>query len=317
MKNYKSLKILKRVSSACLIAHINPDADAICSLYAMKDFLTNKFNIKSVDIFAENDGALNENYKNLLGANTLNPTPKKYDASISLDCTTPERMGKYITVFNQSPIQICIDHHATNNFKLNLQYVEQTSSTCEILYAIFNEFNYAPPAKTMARIYCGLIADTNNFTVGNISQRTFNTAGACAKMIDVNYYYNLIFNNRSLSSMQILSLAIKNITTYKDGKIIISSISNQEIDNKKITANDFEGIINQLAQIAGNIFTCFIYPIKDSFYVSMRAKKGFDVGVIAKQFNGGGHIGASAFQTTKPIEEIKQDVLAEFNKQIK
>ena len=53
MDSFKKLKKIKNVNSVCLIAHIDPDADALSSMVIMQDFLIEKFKISCVDIFAE------------------------------------------------------------------------------------------------------------------------------------------------------------------------------------------------------------------------------------------------------------------------
>ena len=61
---------------------------------------------------------------------------------------------------------------------------------------------------------------------------------------------------------------------------------------------------------------CFIYPKTSKYYVSLRAKQGYDASTIAKNNGGGGHLGAAAFESDLPIEEIQQIILAEFIKEI-
>ena len=173
MKNYEELNIIKNVKSICLISHIEPDPDAISSLVILKEFLEQHFSIPNVDIFAEYS-TLSEQLQEILGANILNkPDVKNYDVAIMLDCPNSDRLGKFKPMFDKADLKIAIDHHATNNFCCQINIVEFCSSTCEIIYALTNFFNYNLTAQQKGKLYAGIITDTNNFTVGQVSSRTF------------------------------------------------------------------------------------------------------------------------------------------------
>ena len=61
---------------------------------------------------------------------------------------------------------------------------------------------------------------------------------------------------------------------------------------------------------------CFIYPRASKYYVSLRARQGYDASKIAKNNGGGGHLGAAAFETELDFNEIEQKILKEFMEEI-
>ena len=81
MKKY-NLEKIKAAKSICLIAHIDPDVDAICSMVVFRKFLMDTFNKNKIDIFAECD-SLPKDYLLLLDGCKFNPKPGKYDWYIS------------------------------------------------------------------------------------------------------------------------------------------------------------------------------------------------------------------------------------------
>lgn len=329
MNKYRQLKHLKKFSQVNLICHCDPDADALSSMVVFKDFLTNKFKIKSVSLFAScqkipsqcapilKDEKIFTSLEQISNENlTLYDFVNDTSATVLMDCANKDRIGDLKEIFTKSIYTISIDHHATNNIKANQNYLENISSTSEIIYNICRSFKYKLNEKNLGKLYAGIITDTNNFSVGNFNGNTLKIAGNCLTKKQYLIHQNF-FSNIYLINMQILSKAINNIELVCGGKGIISAIAIK--DSKELNTNNenYIGIIDRLAAIAGCKMCCFIYPKGDTFYIALRAKKGFDVATIAKKYNGGGHVGASGFLMSGDIEKIKSIIRNEFSKQLK
>ncbi len=316
MNNYEKLNILKNCKSICLVTHLNPDADALASSTIFARFVKNYFNVATVDIFADYT-VLPESYNMLIDGFKINKKPGKYDAVIMLDCPNSTRLGKFQPLFDNCSLKIVIDHHNTNNFSGDINFVEIVSSTCQIIYKILQFYNYELTKIECEKIYAGLITDTNNFSVGAINNETFQIAAEIVNKINYQDIYSQFLANNTLKAMKILAKAIENITIFANNKIIFTHITKSQAKKLNLTDNDFDGIINKIATISGNKFVCMVYPKHNAYYVSMRAKNGYDVSIIAKSNGGGGHIGAAAYLSNKTISAIKNYVLNEFLKQIK
>lgn len=311
MNKYKDIEKFKNLNSVCLIAHINPDVDALCALSAMHEFLTAFLKVKKVDVFAECD-KLPDKYLPLITAFKLNPTPKKYEGAIILDTPNLERMGKFKGIYSQANLKCVIDHHNTNIIKADVNITEITSSCCEIIHSIMSAFNYKPTKATKAKIYAGIITDTNNFTVGAINNNTFKVAGECCDSVNTEQMVNYFFNVHTYSNMKALATAINNINLTNG--TILTHITKQQSKQFKFNEDDYIGISNQLANIEGVKLMCFIRPFNNNYYVSLRARRGYSVAELAKRNGGGGHTGASGFVANKPLKQIEKEVINYFNK---
>ena len=314
MNKYENLNILKNCKSVCIITHLNPDTDALASSTVLAELLKDKFGLTKIDLFADYS-ILPQNYNCLIENFVLNKKPSKYDAAIMLDCPNSSRLGKFQPLYDNAKLKIVIDHHNTNNFSGDINIVEIVSSTCQIIYNIAKHFKFELSKQNYEKIYAGIITDTNNFSVGAINSQTFKIASKIVKKIDYQAIYNNFLLN-TLKSMQILAKAIENIEIFADGKIIFSFISKKQAEILNLGDNDYDGIINKISTIYGNKLVCLVYPKNNGLYVSMRAKNGYNVAVIAKANGGGGHIGAAAFLSNKPLNSIKNYILTEFLKQI-
>ncbi len=316
MKKYKIFDDLALTKSVCLIGHMEPDADALCSMVVLRDFLVRYFNIKAVDLFAECE-SLPNNYYPILENIKINKPIKNYEVAIMMDTPNIDRLGNYRELFEKAKKKIVIDHHKTNTYSGDINLVEDVSSTCEIVFNILKAYKYEISKSNFGRIYAGIITDTNNFVVGNFNSKTLEIASKCMKYIDYKKIYKNFLGNNTLRNMNLLSLAIQNIITLEDGKIIITHITHEQARRQRAHFNDYMGIINKISSISGSKLILFVYPRDDEYYVSMRADVGYDVAIIAKKYGGGGHAGAAAYISDKDLKEIEKEVLVEFFNQIK
>lgn len=309
---YTQIEKIKNAKKICLISHLEPDADALCSMIVFRNFLLAKLNAK-VDIFAEFEH-LPHSYDCLTENQNLNPEPGDYDFAVMMDAPKTERLGKYENLFNNSTNKIVIDHHATNEFDKKQNIVEVVSSTCEIVYKILKENDYIFSKADYGMIYAGIITDTNNLIVGALSKQTFEIVGECVQNVETYPIYENFMLNNTMQNMQIFASAILNCKSFEQNKILISHFSKQQAAAINAKQDSYIGIINRLATINGARLVAFIYPKGKEYYVSMRGRAGANVGNIAKQNGGGGHDGAAAYMSTQNLDEIENHLLKEFEK---
>ncbi len=312
----KEIDKIKNYKSVCLIGHIHPDCDAICSMVIFREFLKSQFNIDTIDLFADTE-EINPKHKVILGNLKLNPKEKKYDVAVMIDAPNSSRLGKYEHLFDNAKYKLVIDHHATNAYQGDENIVEIISSTCEILYSILKKYKHEFTDKIYAMMYAGIITDTNNFQWGEMNAETFKIAGECFGHVDARGIFEYYLGSNSEINLKLYAIAINNIDSYADGRIAFAHVLHEDSAKLNAGTEDFLGIANRLSSIEGNQITCFIEPRGKGYNYEMRAKPGFDISNVAKYFGGGGHKGAAAFTSERPIEEMKKDLLAELSKQVK
>ena len=315
MNTYEKLDLIKNSKSICLISHIEPDPDSFSSMVVFREFLKKHFNVDRVDIFSEYSN-LSDGLLEILDDININPNKEDYETAIMMDCPNPDRLGIYKNLFLSAQQKVVIDHHATNNYDGNINFVEMCSSTCEIIYSILKEYGYEISKPEQGKLYAGIITDTNNFTVGNITKKTFAIASEFTNNINREEIYKAFLANNTLKNMQLLSVAIESVSSYEHNQIIITHITPEQAKRYNTTHDNFCGLINKIATINSSKLVCLIEPQDECYYVSMRAKSGYDVSIIAKKYGGGGHVGAAAFTSSQTLEEIHQLILNEFRDQL-
>lgn len=126
------IKAIDKSNSICIISHQNPDGDTCGSSLALYRALK-LYGKTQVGIFCDSD--FRESLKVLDGIDEYNKCEiAKFDMAIACDCAEKERMGEYSALFSKAKYRADIDHHKTNDFYGNINYVEAgVSATCEVM----------------------------------------------------------------------------------------------------------------------------------------------------------------------------------------
>ena len=182
MKFINILNLIDEINavSALLLCHTNADPDALGSAYAFQRLLKKiRPNLK-VTIGTEK--GISKLSKHILKYVPIpfnsNPNVNSADVIFLIDTNTVQQLGKLGNklLSIHSPL-IVIDHHAIHPKTQLLTKIslvdDSSSSTCEIIYKFYKEFNIKPGLNEANALFLGIASDTRHFVLGNGS--TFNT----------------------------------------------------------------------------------------------------------------------------------------------
>ena len=244
-------------------------------------------------------------------------TKEAYDVYFSLDCSDTERLQDFREEFARAKYKICVDHHVTNQGFGDLRFIDpEASSTCEILYFLFEEKKIS--LECAQAIYLGLIHDTGVFKHSNTTRTVMEIAGILLEkgvrpdfMIDETFYKKTYIQN------QILGRALMESILLMDGKIIFSVLKKKDLDLYGVSSEDLEGIIDQLRVTEGVECALFLYEKEEGrFKVSMRSNGTVDVSKVALSFGGGGHAKAAGCTVDGNARDIINNVAKLINHQM-
>ena len=237
---------------------------------------------------------------------------------IALDCGDEGRLGAAGEVFQKAAKKINLDHHESNTYFGELNYVAaDASSTSEIIFNLLKD-RIPMTAAEAAGLYAGLIYDTGGFRHSSTSPETMKIAGELmAYGIPFTDIYNRFFDARSFSELKIMGRALDNAELLFGGDVVCSTITTAEIEALNGSNKELDAIINYLKGVLGAKVACFFYEktetdVKGSF----RGNDGYDVCALAQKFGGGGHVKAAGCTISAPIAEAKAMVLEEVEKML-
>lgn len=301
-----------------IFSHIAPDADALCSSFALKNIIKNNYDYKYVDVFM--DGDIGELYDPILRDEVLNPKPyNSYNMAFVLDCPNTGRIGKFQEVLKNIPFVVNIDHHESNDNFGNFNYVSsKVSSTCEFIYLIAKSQGLDIDNVIAKELYQGIITDTNCFTSLSLTKRTHQVV---SELMDYKFDSEVIkeyyFKNNSVAKTKLLKTAFTSMKFLKNGRFTTMKIPYKTIEKVGASFEDTLGIVDNGININGTEVSALLIEKEPKYiYCSLRSKGLINVGEIAQFFgskengSGGGSEKVSAFQIhDEEIEEVERQLV--------
>ncbi len=314
-----SLEKIREIISAhqniVLCGHINPDGDAIGASLALA---------ASLDKAGKNVQVLLRPYApkyevipngNLIVQKEEVPSAELF---IALDCGDMGRFDWIEDIFKGAKCTMNIDHHASNSFFGEYNYVEEhASSTSEIVFKLLKG-HYPIDERIASALYAGIIYDTGGFRHSSTMPFTMQAAGELMSYgIPFTKIYNALFDSRSFSEMKIMGRAFDKAESHFNGKVIFSSITMTDIEECKGTNKELDAIINYIKGVNETKIACFLYEKNElDVKASFRGNEGYDVCALAQKFGGGGHVKAAGCTIAAPIAKAKELIFAEIEKML-
>lgn len=293
MKNNKLIDIAAKLIEAdkiLLYTHVLMDGDTLGSSVALCKALRKKG--KTAYILIEDSipaylAFLDKEYCTF-DCNVID----KPDICISVDCSDIDRFVKRKKKFLEGKLSICIDHHTTNNFFADLNYIDQhASATGEIIFKLIKLMDVEIDVEMAEALYTAITTDTGNFQYTNTTKNTHLIA---AKLFDIGIDLERVsvelYQNIRHEKLKITKLVLNTIEMLCNGKANIAYVTKNMLETSGATMDETEGIIETLRNISGVEISAFLKESDENeIKVGFRAKTYGDVAAIAMSFGGGGH----------------------------
>ncbi len=300
-------EVIKNSTSILLLAHENPDGDAIGSLMAFYHML--KGMKKDVDVVVPE---MPETFLFLEDIDEVKTsTDKKYELAIVVDCANIERIGQINNEFGRCMNSLVIDHHASNTKYGKLNYVEEEiSSCCQVIYYLFKKWGVNITKEIGNALTTGMLTDTAGFRNCNVDKNTFIMASELIDFgININLLYYLVLSKKSMAQYLLVKMTLDRLELVHDGKIAFSYISEEDMENVGAKMGDHEGLVDLGRNIGGVEVSIFMRECKDYYRISLRSNGNVNVNKVANKFGGGGHKMAAGIKISGSFKETKEKVI--------
>jgi len=314
------IEALKTKNNFLITAHVNPEGDSIGSQIAMYSLLAS---LKKRTVIVNND-AVPVNLHFLSGSEYFfqnKPDGFFPETVIILDCPVKERAGHAAKYLGESDAVINIDHHVSNEFFGDINWVEPSASSVgEMIFDLFNQMSIKLTQSAIEAIYTAIVTDTGMFNYNNTTSRTHEIVGELISLgIDPKKMHEKIFENRSVSDIRVLGKTLNTLKTETDGKIAYICLTQEmyaEEGVRSVTTDEFINFPRSIKDAEIAIFFKENSAIKN-INVSFRSKGKVDVNLLAAVFGGGGHAQAAGCTLNCTLSEAKEKVLKEAEKALK
>ena len=289
-----------------IMAHTNPDGDAVGSSLALYHYL--RYLRKKVCVILPNQ--FPDYFKWMPGADyimTYNRYLEVADKIIAeaeviccLDFNRLDRIDEMGEKVRQAKAKkMLIDHHLDPELfaDITISHPEQ-SSTCELLFRFLFDLGYVYHMNTTVAtcIYTGMMTDTGGFSFNsNDPEIYYIISMLLRKRVDKDLVYRKVNYNYSASRLLLQGQVLSSMEVLTEYHTAILTLSKDLQNEYKYNKGDSEGFVNMPLQIKDVIFTCFLREDteKNMIRVSLRSIGDFPCNVVAEEFSGGGHKNAS------------------------
>jgi len=305
MEIYKEIwqKIIK-ADNILLLAHVNPDGDALGSSLSLYPIL--KKMGKKVSVF--NATKPLPEYLDFLPNfdKVKNSVPKKVDLTIAFDCGSFDRLG----LEEKPSFLINIDHHISNTNYGDINLIKPDyASTSQVVYDLLKANEVFIPKESAICIYTALVTDTGSFQYETVNDKVFECAADLVRCgVSPEYVSKMLFHRDRLSRLRLLAKAYETIEMCCDGKVAFVEVTKEMMEMTGSIKEDTDSIVNSVRALATVEIACMLREEDEGIKISLRSKNYADVSKVAQKYGGGGHIRAAGatFRGEYGFEKVKK-----------
>lgn len=311
-------EIRQRITNAqniAVIGHIRPDGDSIGSVLGLGLALQTAG--KQVQM-CSGDG-VPVAFHHLAGNEQIaKELQMPLDLVIAVDMSDIDRLGadlpkEFVSAREQAGmplVDICIDHHVTNDHFASVSLVEEKEvAVAAILAKYLPALELEITVPVAEALLTGIITDTIGFRTPNVSADTLRlAAGLVEKGASLPELYFKALVEKSFEAARYWGAGLSKI--HRENGIVWTTLSVEDRKAAGYGGNDDADLVNELSSVKdANIAIMFIEQTDNTVKVSWRSRPGYDVSQVAARFGGGGHKVASGASIAGGLEEVCTQVL--------
>ena len=309
MKNLqKAVQKIKKAGTVAIACHINPDGDAIGSQLALGEGLRQ---LGKKVYYVSRDG-VPKKYKSLPEAQKVKRKLLcKADLAVTVDCSTKEMIGSPFRKMREAETFLEIDHHETRKPFGDISLVDPSAAAVgEIVYVLLKALGVRMTEGIAQNILTSLIVETNSFRLPSVTAVTFKVCESMMKTgVDFYKLVEAVYWSNTREMAVLSGICMARCRFEKKGRLIWSFIKRSDFKKIKGKDEDVDAVADNMRAITGvDIAVFFREKTKKRIRVSLRSKKGINVGEMAAIYGGGGHADVAGCRIPNTPEAIKSVV---------
>ena len=312
---------VKSGTNFLIFTHVRPDGDALGSSFGLRDAL--RASGRRADVMIPCD--MPDRYRNFFcGAVTgiSEEEAEHYDRILICDCATFERVERGNFDFGKISVPVLnLDHHRGNTTcdAADVSHVvPEASSTCQLAAELISECGLPLTREAATSLLIGMMTDTGNFRFANTTGNALRCAATLIEAgAELEKAVNTIYFSKSMRQRNFETDLVSNALKFvSNERIAYAYITDEMLDKHNFSLKEDEGIIDILREIDSVIIAMLIHRKDGAFKLSMRSKdRRFPVGIVAREFGGGGHdLAAGATIEAENIEDVLALILPRLEK---
>ncbi len=199
-----------------LLTHHNADADALCSAWVLKNFLSRKNTVKIAS--CESLAKQTRNILPLINEEIeIDPDCSAYELVFVLDTSSKEQIK---TAKNLEKIHLLIDHHEKGDLHAETEIVDSNAkATCILVYRILKALGYKFSELERKLLVAGIVADTAHLRFAN--REVFSILAELVAGFEFRDVLKLLTIEEDFSDRIATLKAAKRMDVFKFGELIV------------------------------------------------------------------------------------------------
>ena len=301
---------LQQQRSVLVVAHSNPDGDAISSILAVGQ-ICRRLGLTVTMVATD---PIPRNLRWLPGVEHIENTysNEKFDAVVVVDCGHADRVGpafvdaKYERVF-------VLDHHIIERPYGDVALVDTTAAaTAEMAYRVAMVAGVTLDPNLATILFTGLSTDTGGFRFGNTTARVLAIASELAASgAEPAEIARNLYDQNPRNRVEAMAEVLTTLSFDHGGKTGSIVLSQQLLVDHSIEMSQLDGLVDIPRGVEGVVVAVqYKEQAEGGFKVSLRSHGAVNVQQVATQFGGGGHLNASGCRLDGTLDEVKQRINA-------
>ena len=305
---------IKKYNNFLIASHTHPEGDALgaqLGFYNLIRELGKRATIVSQDALPYGYDFLPKN--KLIRRLSKASKGIDFDCLVILDCADLKRTGEVYKLNIKNKPVLNIDHHISNKFFGDINWVEPLASSCsEMIYKLYKQLHLRLNKETALVLYTGIMTDTGSFRYSNTSSFTHQAAAQLLESgINVAGVYRSTYENIPISDVKSLLKLLASIQFCAQGKIAWFKMDKDVIRSRKPCV-DLADLALSFGRAIKAVEVVLLFKgdlKKCEVRVNLRSQGRVDVNKIAVLFGGGGHKTAAGCTVHGKMNKVISKVL--------
>ena len=303
---------LRNAKNVAIMAHKNPDGDALCSVLALSCLIEKNYGIKCTCIYDGNAPDYLDNIPLRKQAHSWSKVDisEPVDVAFLVDYGAEHQIGGPLAIIKDAKFVVEIDHHINNNKIADLCIDDENADAAAVvLYRIMRAAGWRDNIDSRELLAIAILTDTGNFKFAK-QPETFSVMGELiGGGVSIRHLVE-IMNNKPRKAVMVEARAVGNAEFFYHNRLAVATINRRDY-------RDMDGrgetVLNMLGQIKGVEYVVLLKQQKeDQIGISIRSR-GAAIDGIAAAFGGGGHtLAAGAVVRGDTLENVHEKIIKAF-----
>ena len=291
MTDREAAALLERSDNILILTHRRPDGDTIGCGAALCLALRQLGKTAWVLPNEDAHGLFDPYFEGVLEREGFEPS-----FVVAVDTASEGMLPESAGVW-KGKIDLCIDHHGSNEHYAGQTCVDPACAACgELLWRIFGFLGVRIDERMAMLLYMAIATDTGCFVYSNTTPDTHRIAASLMETgFDVQWVNKRHFRQKSLKRMKIESRLVSEMELYQDGTLVFAYVTLALIDDIGATEEDLEDISAFIGLLEGVDNAVTVRELKPGeCKISLRTDgKSLNASDVCARYGGGGHAAAA------------------------